>query len=179
MPRKFFRRLSRGYRQKQGETPWYLKPFRAVLGHPVFFAVNRRCIAGGVAVGLFVGMLPIIGHTPLALIAALLLRVNLAVAVLTIWIANPVTYAPILYLEYQLGALIMGVPPRQFDLDPSWESVANGLAGVWKPLFLGALIAAVVVSGTGYLLTNAVWRWSTMLRYRRRRSAVRRGRRSS
>lgn len=173
MPRKFFRRISRQYRRKQGPRPWYLRPFQALLEHPVYFAANRRSIAGGIAIGLFVGLLPMPGHTPVALIAALLLRVNLALAVVTIWIANPLTYAPIFYLEYQLGALILGEPPGGFTMEFTWQALASNLAGVWKPLWLGALIAATVASLLGYLLTSAAWRWSAALHYRRRPGARR------
>ena len=54
------------------------------------------------AIGLFVAMLPIPGHTPLALILGLLLRANLPVALLVIWIANPLTYAPVSYTHLTL-----------------------------------------------------------------------------
>ena len=100
MTRKFFRRLSAPYRGNQRNAPWYLRPFQALLAHPVYFSINRRSITGAVALGLFVCVFPFIGHTPVVVVAALLLRVNLPVAVLATWVANPLTYGPIFYGEY-------------------------------------------------------------------------------
>jgi len=174
MPRKFFRRLSAPYRGNQENAAWYLRPFQVVLAHPVYFSINRRSITGGLALGVFVGFLPFLGHTPVVVLAALLMRVNLPVAVLATWIANPLTYGPILYGEYLLGHYLLGKPTSDLSLDLPWQQLVAGLAGAWKPLWLGALVAGLMAAGTAYLLSNAAWRLMTRLRLRRR--GVRRSR---
>ncbi len=168
MPRKFFRRLSAPYRGNQDNAAWYLRPFRVVLAHPVYFSINRRSITGGLALGVFVGFMPFLGHTPVVVLAAILLRVNLPVAVVATWIANPLTYGPILYGEYLLGAYLLRLPPAGLSLDMHWQALVTGLAGAWKPLWLGALVAGVLAAGTAYLLSNAGWRFMTRWRLRRR-----------
>mgnify|MGYP003519933322 FL=1 len=172
MPRKFFRRLSAPYRGNQDNAAWYVRPFRALLAHPVYFSINRRSITGGLALGVFVGVLPFLGHTPVVVLVALLMRVNLPVAVLATWIANPLTYGPILYGEYLLGGYLLGHPPSDLSLDLPWQELVAGLAGAWKPLWLGALVTGVLAAGTAYLLSNAAWR--LMTRWRLRRRAARR-----
>lgn len=168
MPRKFFRRLSAPYRGKQDNTAWYLKPFRVLLDHPVYFSINRRSITGGLALGVFVGVLPFLGHTPVVVVAALLMRVNLPVAVVATWIANPLTYGPILYGEYLLGAYLLHQPPSDLGLDLPWQQLIAGLAGAWRPLWLGAVAGGALLAGTAYLLSNAAWRLMTRRRLRRR-----------
>ena len=121
MPRKFFRRLSAPYRGNQHNAAWYLRPFRALLAHPVYFSINRRSITGGLVLGLFIGVLPFLGHTPVVVVAALLLRVNLPVAVLSTWIANPLTYGPILYGEYLLGSFPHEIAARGPEPGPALE----------------------------------------------------------
>ena len=168
MTRKFFRRLSAPYRGNQRNAPWYLRPIQALLAHPVYFSINRRSITGAVALGLFVCVFPFIGHTPVVVAAALLLRVNLPVAVLVTWVANPLTYGPIFYGEYLFGTFLLRAAPLAINLDASWTELIGQLAGTWRPLWLGAVVIGPLLAGTGYLLSNAAWRLTTHWRVRRR-----------
>jgi uncharacterized protein (DUF2062 family) len=172
MPRKFFRRLSAPYRGNQRNAAWYLRPFQVLLAHPVYFSINRRSITGGLAVGLFIGVLPFVGHTPAAALAALLLRVNLPVAVLSVWLGNPLTYGPIFYGEYLLGALLLDYPPMALSLDLPLGELLTRLTDAWRPLWLGAIVSGLLLSGIGYLLSNAAWR--LMTRWRLKHRAARR-----
>src|SRR5690606_19336013 len=136
MPRKFFRRVSAEYRRKQGPPPWYVRPFRKLADHPVYFAINRRTVCGALALGLFVALLPLPGHTLIALAAALLLRVNIPVTLLATLVTNPLTYGPVYYLEYRLGNWLLGTPPAASQFHFSWESLTSGLNGIWTPLWV-------------------------------------------
>lgn len=168
MPRKFFRRLSAPYRGNHDNAAWYLRPFRVLLAHPVYFSINRRSITGGLALGVFVGVLPFLGHTPVVVVAALLMRVNLPVAVVATWVANPLTYGPIFYGEYVLGTYLLRQPPTALSLDLPWPELVTALADAWRPLWLGAIVAGMLAAGTAYLLSNAAWRLMTRWRLRRR-----------
>ena len=168
MPRRYRRRLSAEFRQKDVVTPWYLRPFQVAMRHPAYLAVNRRSIAAAIGIGLFIGLLPLPFHTPMAVIAALLVRANLAVSVLAIWVANPITWGPLFYGEYRLGAWLLRQAPHQLPGGFSVTALAESFSGIWKPLFLGGGLLAVLAGGLGYLLTNALWRWSVTARYRRR-----------
>ena len=171
MPRRFFRRLSAQYRQNRTSTPWYLRPVAGVLDHPVYLAVNRRSVAGAMGAGLAIGMLPLPGHVLLAFLVGVLMRVNLAVAVLVVWVANPLTLGPLLYAEYHLGARLLGLTPQAWPTEWTLGSLLTGLAQAWQPLLLGGTLLALLVGLLGYLTTDRVWRWSVALRYRRRRES--------
>lgn len=168
MPRKFLRRLSAKYRGNHTDAAWYLRPFQVLLAHPVYFSINRRSITRGLALGLFIGILPFVGHTPLAALAALLFRVNLPVAVLGVWVGNPLTYGPIFYGEYLLGALLLELPPTTLSLDLPLGELMARLTDAWRPLWVGAIVSALLLSGTGYLLGNTAWRLMTRWRLQRR-----------
>lgn len=171
MPRRFFRRISAGFRREQG-YPWYLQPFRALLTHPTFFSVSRRSVSGAIWVGLFLGLLPLPAQTAIAVLAALLLRVNLAIAGVSVWITNPVTMLPIYYAEYRLGALILDIPVQGFGMNISWAWFAEELGTRWQPLLLGSFVTATVVASTAYVAISVIWRTVVTLRYRRRRRAL-------
>jgi uncharacterized protein (DUF2062 family) len=167
MPRRYLRRISRQFRRN--EAPWYLRPFGAVLGHPKYFAVNRRSVAVALAIGVFISMLPIPGHTPLAVIVALIAGVNLGVAALGAWFNSPLTLVAVFYFEYRLGAWLLGMPTRPWPDEVSFAWLQGELAALWKPLFLGALLTATAATAVVYFATNLLWRRSAARRLRQRR----------
>jgi len=166
MPRRFFRRVSGGYLKKQ--QPWFLRPFQAILAHPAFFAVTRRSVVGALWLGLFIGLLPLPAQTLTALLIALVMRVNLPIAGLSVWVTNPVTVFPIFYWEYRLGTFILDIPKKPFSIDLSWEWFTTGLVTYWKPMMLGSLITATVLSSAVYVAVSVTWRWVVANRFRRR-----------
>ena len=101
-------------------------------------------------------------------------RVNLPVAVLSTWIANPLTYGPIIYGEYMLGSFLMQLPPSDLHLGQPWMELALALAETWRPLWLGAVVTGLTLAGAAYLLSNTGWRLMTQRRLRHR-EARRRG----
>jgi hypothetical protein len=139
-----------------------------LLAHPVYFSINRRSVTGGLVLGLFIGVLPFLGHTPVVVVAALLLRVNLPIAIASTWIANPLTYGPIFYAEYLLGNFLMKLPPAALSMDLPWKDLIAALARTWRPLWLGAVVTGLLLAGTAYLLSNALWRLTTQKRLKRR-----------
>lgn len=171
MPRRFFRQVSSQYRLNGAEQPWYLRPFQVLAAHPTFLSVSRRSVAGAVWVGLFFGLIPLPAQTAVAVLVALLLRVNLPIAAITVWVTNPLTVLPIFYTEYRLGALILNLPLRPFEIELTWDWVTTGLASVWQPLLLGAFITATVVGALAYVTVSVIWRLMVAYRYKRRHHA--------
>ncbi|HOI17880.1 MAG TPA: DUF2062 domain-containing protein, partial [Geobacteraceae bacterium] len=61
-------------------------------------------ISIGFAVGVFISFTPFFGtHTPLALAAAFLLRVNKVTCLTGAWVNTPLTVVPVLIASYELG----------------------------------------------------------------------------
>ncbi|MCC7258452.1 MAG: DUF2062 domain-containing protein [Gammaproteobacteria bacterium] len=169
MPRHHLRRISRQYRQNHASA-WYLRPFAALLRHPMYFAMNRRSVTGALAIGLFISLLPVPGHTPIAVIVALLAGVNLGVAALAAWINTPLTLLPVFYGEYRLGAWLLGMAPQPWPDAVTWEWLRTQVGLLWRPLFLGAGVTATVTTALVYVLANAAWRWAAARRLKRRRA---------
>ena len=154
-------------------TEWYLRPFNALLHDPALWSIHRRGVTKAVAIGLFFAMLPIVGQMALAALVALWVRVNLPVAVAFTWVSNPLTYVPIYYPAYKLGALLLGIPHENpgdslMSLDWLWSELVT----IWKPLFLGSGILAVVTAATGFAVLNLAWRLAAFNRLKRRRRRI-------
>ena len=167
MPRRFFTQISRSFRNKK-EHPWYLRPFDYLLAHPVYFTATRRGVGGGLWLGLFVGFLPIPGQTILAVLGALVFRVNMPVAAIAVWVSNPITFVPIFYLAYRLGAALLGIPAAPVPVEANLDWISQELASVWKPLMVGSLFLAASVASSVYLIFSFVWHISTVQKYRGR-----------
>ena len=152
----------------------WLRWLGPALHHPQLWRITRRGVALGVALGIFFGLLVPIAQIPLSAAAAVILRANLPAAIASTLVTNPVTFAPIYYAAYHLGAMLIGDDGSLQDLESvQTESVDSGwierIAALGKPLLLGLLILASSMSALAYLLINGLWRLKISLAWRRRR----------
>lgn len=140
-------------------------------------------IAMGVAIGLFVAWTPVLGlHILMVLGLALLLRANKFVAVVFIWVNNPLTMAAIYYPSYLLGRTILqlfrhntassnvqameilnkfsasasflGIFHRQF-----WQNLFELLLNNGKELWLGTTLIGLTAAIAGYFATYQLICW--------------------
>lgn len=127
-------------------------------------------IALGLALGIFIGFLPIMGiQMATATLLALPLRANLKAANAGVWISNPITFIPLYYVNYLLGLQLFPgheVSWGEFRMvmseasDWSWtalkESVSNLLdlgSDIMLPLWTGSAILAVVLGVATYFVS--------------------------
>jgi len=144
---------------------------RWLIARKGVWSLHRRALAGGIAVGLFVGLTPTVGfQTPLILLGALLFRVNFPVAFLALWVSNPVT-TPMLYWGFnRLGALVFGeLLPWDWlaQMAPYAQMLIQQSAFLW----LGSLLLAIPAAILGYMGFIWLWRYATIRRWRRRAEA--------
>src|SRR5690606_6441126 len=90
MPRRVFKPLSR--QRHRWKERWFLRPFRIILEHPVYWALNRRNVTRAFALGLFIAFVPLPLHFALGTIAALVLRLNVPAVLAGTLLTNPFTF---------------------------------------------------------------------------------------
>jgi len=171
MPRKFFRRLTPD-RQRIVSQP-FLRPVAQFLGDPNIWHLNRRSVSGGVALGLFLAFIPLPGQMLMAAVGAIAMRVNIALAVAMVWVTNPVTVPPLLWVAYQVGALLTGAtldPPTGEEGMMSVGYAMSQLPHIWLPLGVGLVTLAFVSAMIGFAVIRLLWRIHLTLHKRRRRS---------
>jgi len=165
MPRKFFKRYMPSVDKVREVRAFGI--FGDTLFHPGLWHLNRRSAAGGVAAGLFCGLIP----GPLQMIGAgivaLLFRVNLPVALLTTLYTNPLTIVPLYFVAYKIGTLVLGVtggaepepPPDWVWTQPvaSAEAFGEWTIGLGAPLALGVFLLATLLSILGYVIVRVLW----------------------
>ena len=149
-----------------------LKIFGNLLTAPNLWHLNRASVANAVSIGLFVAYIPFVGHMLIAALFAIWLRANLAIAVLLVWIANPVTVVPMFGIAYYVGARVLGLAPMELHFH------SFGLCKeIWLPLMMGCMICGGLLAIAGNLFVRFVWRFQIKkawkLRQARRRLPTR------
>jgi uncharacterized protein len=179
MPRKYFRRFLPSHESVRNHR--YISRFGPRLQHANLWCLNRRSVAGGVAAGLFAGLIP--GSNPVQFLAGGLLaavcRVNLPIAVGTTLYSNPFTVVPLYYVAFKLGQLVLmqsgdTMPDIKHAFDgPSWHewlpALLDWMGHVGKPLVIGLPLLAVLLAVTGYMLVNWTWHLYVRLAWYRRK----------
>jgi hypothetical protein len=158
----------RGWRYRQRRMKRTLRDtlIHRMLGERLFdhriWGLDVPSLASGLSLGLFVAFTPTIPFQMLlCAIGALVLRVNLPIALAACWVTNPVTALPIYLAARQLGQLLLEHTAIA-DLIISFFSFESK-AGVFMEqslyLWAGSLIFAVF----GALLGNLAVRWAARL----------------
>lgn len=165
--RQFFKRVLPGHHHfREHEKLQFLGD---ILHDPDIFHLTRRSVAGGVATGLSVAWIPLPIHMFVAALIAIRLRVNLPLAVILVWITNPLTFAPLFYGCYRIGAWILQRPPRDVHFEPTFEWAGTTLTTIWEPLLLGCVVASIVCGTVGYSAVQIAWRLAVLRKLNARR----------
>lgn len=176
MPRKFFRKYLPNHEGVRNNR--HIARFGGFLRHPNLWHLNRHSVAGGVAVGMFSGLVP----GPLQMLTAALLavplRVNLPVALATTLYTNPFTIGPLYVLAYLIGKLIIGGdgkalgPPPELQwsqLGDSLDAFLSWILSMGMPLAVGLPTLALILAALGYACAQIAWRAYVIRAWRKRR----------
>lgn len=155
------------------------------LLNPRLWHMNRRGVALGAAIGVFFAFATPVAQIPLSAAVSIALRANVPAAVVATLVNTPPTFGPVYYAAWKVGSIVLDEPfdeenkPQVLTNQPdAFQAVAPSLSGwhkwmatlqeVGKPLFLGALIFAVVFSMLAYMLVSGGWHLRVRLKRRRR-----------
>ena len=176
MPRKLFKKYLPSHETVRNNK--HVARFGGFLQHHNLWHLNRHSVAGGVAVGMFSGLVP----GPLQMVSAALLaiplRVNLPVALATTLYTNPVTIGPLYLFAYLIGRLIIGGDGRLIGPPPEWqwsqlsdslEAFLRWAVSMGTPLALGLVTLALCLAALGYTCVQLGWRAHVKRAWRRRR----------
>lgn len=162
MPRRLFR--------KYLPSPERLTRFSALgrrsglLADPNLWHLNRRSLSGAAFVGIFCAFLPIPMQMVLAALLALRFKCNLPLSMVLVWISNPVTYVPVFYFSYRVGAWLLDMPRHM----PEQVTVAWFVEQL-LPLWLGSLLCGLAFGLAGFISIRLLWRLAIVRSWQARR----------
>jgi len=109
-------------------------------------------IALGIALGNFVGFIPIMGtHTIVGIGLAYVLRLNTLIVLLGSQISNPISYPFQLFITAEVGSLLMH--GRFLEIKFSKNIVYYLDNYVW-PIVLGSIVLGTIVSASSYFIVR-------------------------
>ncbi len=132
--------------------------FRRFLEHVASMDDSPHHLALGLAIGVFVGFLPIMGiQMWVALPLAMALKANKLLAMAGVWISNPVTFIPFYYACYRFG-LWLHEPMKPLSVDQfrellhdvSMERFLELGDSLVVPLTLGCTVLGVIFGTLTY-----------------------------
>ena len=167
MARKLIRRFVPDTEKIRGHK--HLRFLGKWLHNPRLWHLNRRSVAGGAAIGLFMAFIPMPLQMLPAAVFSVIFKFNMPIAVALVWITNPFTIAPISYFAYKLGGLLLGLPVHDIAFEPTWEWLVTEFRWIWQPFVLGSFVVSAVSAVTGYFLVHALWRMHVIRDWKRRK----------
>lgn len=157
----------------------WARPFKRFLGHPNIWALNRKSIAGGVAAGLFCGLIPGPFQIFGSLIWVLVAKVNMPVAFAVTLYTNPVTIVPLYLIAVAYGDFLLGgLGESNLHPIPEWNWSAWGdstsamvewMLSMGPSLAVGLPALMVTLSILGYFSVRLTWNVGVRIAVLRRR----------
>nr|VFJ56048.1 MAG: hypothetical protein BECKFM1743A_GA0114220_101604 [Candidatus Kentron sp. FM]VFJ56072.1 MAG: hypothetical protein BECKFM1743C_GA0114222_101694 [Candidatus Kentron sp. FM]VFK11127.1 MAG: hypothetical protein BECKFM1743B_GA0114221_101684 [Candidatus Kentron sp. FM] len=143
----------------------YTRLFGKLLHNPCLWHLNRNAVARGVSVGIFVAFVPVPFQMLLAAAIAIAIGCNLPIAVVFVWISNPVTIPPIFYAAYKVGAVLLDQAPQTMEFQWTIEWMFAKLADIWQPLLLGSAVLGLAAATVGNLVVRMIWHLPVLRRW--------------
>ncbi|MFM8331154.1 MAG: DUF2062 domain-containing protein [Candidatus Methylumidiphilus sp.] len=139
------------------------------LHRPNLWHFNRRSVSLAFAVGLWAMYTPPLPwQMAIAGTLAIYFNANLPIAVALVWITNPVTWIPMYYAAYKVGAWVLGQSSFQFEQFSQLFSIEKALE-LGAPLLLGCFILMNIGAVLGYTVTQFFWRRAVLRRWELRK----------
>ncbi|HTP66336.1 MAG TPA: DUF2062 domain-containing protein [Geobacteraceae bacterium] len=127
-------------------------------------------IAAGFAVGVFISFTPFFGlHTAIAIVVALIFRLNKLTCITGSWVNTPFTVPPVLVVSYKLGRVLLGRSPQELHIksELTWQYAFRLLDRHGTYLLLGTSVLGLVAAFLAYFLC-----YYLVVRFRRRDEAL-------
>jgi len=133
--------------------PWLGRWLRPLV-NPRLWALRRRTVALGAAIGATFCVIPLPVQIPLAVLGAILSRANLPAAVAATLISNPITMVAILTAAWEVGSFALDDGTGGLSFDPEWfapshlltpQAWLDALGAIAGPLVLGLPVIGVAL----------------------------------
>lgn len=185
MPKAFFRRIM--------PDPDQIKSMKGLgflgrrLADPNIWHLNRHSASWATFWGLFCACLPMPMQMVPGALGAVLFRINLPLVIVMVWISNPLTMVPMLYVGYLIGSWMLNLPAvRPSEIGQlleqstqhmlSWFGLAERVANPDRvefhlmPLLLGNVVLGLITGLVGFLVVRVLWRRHAIRQWERRRA---------
>ena len=136
---------------------------------PNLLHLNRHSVSLAVFIGIFCAFIPIPIQTLLVIGLCFWWGANLPIAIVIIWLSNPLTIPPMFYLTYKLGSSILGTEVDSLSFTLSWEWFSQLGVDILLRRFVGSLLSGILLASAGYFFILFLWRWKVIRNWEKRK----------
>ncbi len=129
--------------------------FGSHLNRPYLWKTQRHPIANGTAIGFFCAFTPVPLQMLCATILCLLLRGNLIIANLLVWVLNPLPIPPMMYVAYATGNWLLHYTPKPYTPSLAWLKAE--IMAAWYPYLIGMICCGLCSAFIAYALVQLAW----------------------
>lgn len=123
-----------------------------------YIAINRKTVTRAFAIGIFIALIPMPFQMLVIVGLVFFIKFNVPLALLMIWISNPLTMPIIFYIEYATGAFLLGKEIAAVEMTTQWfrENYHNIFISLYTGAFFYAILSAILI----YYISSLLWRYS-------------------
>ena len=134
------------------------------LFHEDLWRFNRLSFCRATVIGIFWGWMPMFFQMIPAAFCAVYFRANLPLSVAGVWVSNPITMPPMMYIGYEFGNVILGIDPLFDKFEASIDWIIGVFSLIWEPLLVGTMIIGISSAVIGFFGIHLFWK---ILAYRK------------
>jgi uncharacterized protein (DUF2062 family) len=153
--------------------PPRIRELVARRGRPLL-ALNRRAVARGAALGVFLGFVIPLGQIPAAVLLSSTFRANALASAAATFVTNPLTFPPIWASAYLVGGWILTALESVGMIVPEMHLPGLHPVPAWMPKIATGMALFATTGAIGAYHGVALW-WAraTQRRWRLRRAVYR------
>ena len=142
----------------------------SALFHEDLWRFSRIPFCRGAVIGIFWGWMPMFFQMIPAAFCAVYFRANIPLSLAGVWISNPITMPPMMYIGYEFGNYILGIDPLFDQFEASIDWILGIFSLIWEPLLVGTMIIGVSSAVLGFIGIHLFWK---IIAYRKLRKIKR------
>lgn len=141
-----------------------------LIFEPNLWHFNRHSVSWAYLIGFFCCFLPMPFQMLPCAILCVWIRCNVPLAMVIVWISNPLTITPLFYFTYRLGIWMLGQPDTFTSIEFSMTWFSQQLSVIWQPLLLGSVTCGLFLGTTSFVIVRIYWRWKVTRDWNNRRA---------
>lgn len=128
-------------RRESIESNKYLSAIMRKVGHREYlWEFKQKNVVLATLIGVFWAMMPMPFQMFPSAICAIFFRANILVAIAWVWVSNPLTMLPILYVSYYIGCILLAITPIGSFSGINFANLFSDWQMIVKPLLVGSII---------------------------------------
>lgn len=123
-----------------------------------YLFINRKMVTRALFIGIFIALIPMPFQMAAVVGMIFFVKFNVPLALLMVWLSNPLTMPFMYYIEYITGCYLLGIEPQSVVFSLEWFE--SHFSKIFLPLYVGTLFYATIIAPLLYFSVDRLWIYS-------------------